>query len=533
MADESIIAGDSEPGGDGWTLGRLARDLGRRIPLYCFQKLMVTGRESIPTTSIPRGIDQRAFPIYKRYTRMGSLNMADTIVKAVTDRQHPNGFRTKGNTIQRSTEADDLSDRCGLWDTCDRVSDDVAKYGSGYLMVGLDNGETSIAYLSPWACNMNEDESAGCIYSHDPVRGAERLLLLRLVTAEDGSHDIYYRIAERAHDERTLVMPTDDDEVKRIGDTYDTDAPEYWNPGTDWEWVGEPITQGMGYALACGHIPLFRCGPEGFVSQISPHIPTILRINQGIFDRMCIVTMQAFRQRGVKGLKTTTYRKEDPQVRAGLKREGEPIDYDSLFAMSPAALWLLPENCEVWESQVTDFRPFLEAESNDIKHLATASRTPVDVLSPDVAGSAAGANLKHENLIAKVNKLNQRIGKTLAQAIRMALVADGDAQAAGRTYELSWLPPEPRDWLSLAQAYSQIKGGLPTKTIWRLVFGLNDQEIAEAEQDLQDGAFQAALASETAALDARTASQSSPTLPDSLTEVRDGVVDDGFGDFDA
>ena len=535
MADESIIADDSEPGGDGWTLGRLARDLGRRIPLYCFEKLLVLGREKIPTMSIPNGIDQRAFPVYKRYTRMGSLNMADTIVKAVTDRQQPNGFRIKGERIRLDTEADDLADSLDLWNTVDRVCDDVAKYGSGYVLVSKSkkkDNTTSILYVSPWSCNMSDAEDAGCMYSHDPVENKERLMLFRLTESETGQRSVYYRIAEREH-VRSLVAPTDEDEVQRIGDTYDTDNPEYWEPGNDWEWAGEPITQGMEYALANNHIPLYRGGPEGYVSQVSPHIPTILRIDQGIFDRMCIVTMQAFRQRAIKGLKRMTYRKTDPQVQAGMATEGQPIQYDSLFAMSPAALWLLPDDCEVWESQITDFRPFLEAESNDIKHLATASRTPVDVLSPDVAGSAAGANLKHEQLVAKVNKLNQRIGKMFSQALRMALTLNGDKQAAERTYEMTWLPPEPRDWMSLGEAYSKIKGGLPTKTIWRLVFGLNDQEMADAEQDLQDAAFQQALANETVALNAKTAEQTAGTLPDELASMPDGdMFDDGFEDSD-
>ena len=57
--------------------------------------------------------------------------------------------------------------------------------------------------------------------------------------------------------------------------------------------------------------------------------------------------------------------------------------------------------------------------------------------------------------------------------------------------------------------------------------------MADAEQDLQDAAFQQALANETVALNAKTAEQTAGTLPDELASMPDGdMFDDGFEDSD-
>lgn len=533
MADvQSVIAGDEERGGDGAVLYRLASSLGKRIPLYCFEKLLVLGLDRIPTMMVPKGVDQKSFPVYQRYLSMGSLNMSDTIIKAVTDRQKPSGFRLKGDKIEHAADADAMADRCRLKHTIDRTNDDVAKYGVGYVQVASGWGDKLIQYVHPWAASVSEDEDSGCIYQFDEVAGRERLLLYRLVRSDTGEpKSVYARVAYREQDERTLVHPDDIERVQQIGDSYNTGSEIEWNPGNDWLWESDATSRGLEYALSCGHIPLYCHGSQGFVSQISPHIPTICRINQGIFDRMCIQTMQSFRQRAVKGLKNMTYKKNDPPVRAGLKQEGDPVDFDGLFNMGPAALWLLPDGADIWESGVTDFRPFIDAVASDIKHLATSSRTPIDVLSPDVAGSAEGARLKHDNLIAKVTKLNEMAGDMYAQVIRMAMVLDGNKEAVGKQFDMVWLPPEPRDWLSLGQAYSTLKSGLPLRFIWEDVFGMNDQEIARAEQYLQDSSFQLALDSQMNNVANVTDGEQTPTISDQVQQLpRLDMVDVEEGD---
>lgn len=486
----SIVDGDDEPGGDGWTLTVLAQRLGRRIPLMCFEKLMREGRESIPTQAIPKGVDQSKYAIYKRYTMLGKINLADTIITAVTDRQRPNGFRLVSEAGEDDMKADNMYRDCHMDRTLPRLCDDVATHGQSFVAVSTGRGEQYIRRVSPWCAEMSDDGDDAIIYWYDKAQSIERIMLMRLTRDETGNPaSVYSRTAWHETDSRTLVDENDEDNVRRIGDTWETDTPAYWLPPTGWKWEGEPDTADYTWALACGHIPIIRCSSVDGRSQIFKHLATLMRISQGIFDRMCISIMQAFRQRAMKGLKKRYYRKGDPQVEAGLKRAGEKIDYSGAFEMGPASLWLLPEGCEIWESQTTDITPLVTAESSDIKHLAAASRTPLDILSPDVAGSAEGASLKREGLAFKVEQLNRLMDDAMSLAVKMALVLSGDKTAIDQRFEMVWLPTAPQDWQSAADASQKIGTRLPDRTVWREVFGMSERQMALAEQDMADATF--------------------------------------------
>lgn len=490
MADfTSIVDGDDEPGGDGWTLTLLARRLGRRVPLMCFEKLVRDGRESIPTQAIPSGVDQSKYAVYKRYLKLGKINLADVIITAVTDRQRPNGFRIVSESASEDDRVDRLYSDCRMDLTIPKIDLDVATYGQSFALVHAGAGKRFIQYVSPWCAEVLDTEDAACMYWYDEVQAREYLQLMRMLRDDSGVPSVVYsRTAYRDADQRTLVAESDDDEVLRIGNTWETENPAYWVPSSGWTWEGDANSD-YDYALMCEHLPLVQVRDADKQGQIYKHLATLMRISQGIFDRMCISIMQAFRQRAVKNLKKRYYSKSDPQVQAGLKQAGQKIDYSGVFEMGPASLWLLPEDCDIWESAVTDIRPLVEAESSDIKHLAAASRTPLDILSPDVAGSAEGASLKREGLTFKVEQANRLVNDSLSIAVRMALILAEDGDALDQEFEVAWLPAAPLDWQSAADASQKIGARLPDKTVWREVFAMNNRQIQMAEQDRSDGAF--------------------------------------------
>jgi hypothetical protein len=78
------------------------------------------------------------------------------------------------------------------------------------------------------------------------------------------------------------------------------------------------------------------------VGEFEPHLDVLDRINHMILQRMVIATMQAFRQRAIKG-DTEDMPDKDPET-------GEEIDYDDIFAADPGALWRLPKVRDMWES---------------------------------------------------------------------------------------------------------------------------------------------------------------------------------------
>lgn len=505
----------------------------------CFEKMMREGRESIPTQAIPKGVDQSKFAIYKRYTMLGKINLADVIITAVTDRQRPNGFRVASDDAGSDIPAilDDLYKSCRMDLTIPRVDLDVATYGLSYVLVSTGAGENIIQYLPPWAVSYDDHGDSACVYTWDDVNKREHLRLFRLTRDTEGTPvSVYSRTAWREADTRTLVSESDDEEVSRIGNTWETDNPEYWVPQTGWQWETSP-NHDYDHALACEHLPIVEIRDTDKQGQIYKHLATLMRISQGIFDRMCISIMQAFRQRAMKGLKKRYYRKGDPQVEAGLKRAGEKIDYSGAFEMGPASLWLLPDGCEIWESQTTDITPLVTAESSDIKHLAAASRTPLDILSPDVAGSAEGASLKREGLTFKVEQANRLVNDAISLAVKMAMLLGPKGEPIGdavdQEYEVAWLPAAPLDWQAAADASQKIGTRLPDRTVWREVFAMSNRQIALAEQDMADTTFSNALQATTTTDTAPTQDlTTADTLPLTLgtEEGTDGTDDTDAGE---
>ena len=526
MAD-SIIKSDMKPGGDGWLLTRLARSLGKKIPLMCFERLLHDGRQTVPTMNIPRGVSERDMEIYKRYTRLGRIDLASPIVKAATDRQIPEGFRRTGST-GTDTRADTMYKDSRLQLQIPRACSMVGWYGSAYWLVAKGRGRQLVQILSPWTVEMSADEDSACVYDYDEATQVETLTLLRLIRDENGDpSSIYSRRASRQRESRSLVREDDIENVTRIGDSYDFDSPQYWDPGTGWKWDQDPDTQSWSYALKVGHLPLFRQSTEDGQSLIAAHIPTLERIDTGIFDRMCIISMQAFRQRAIKGLNRTAYKESDPEVRAGLKQAGEEINYSDLFSMGPAALWILPDGADIWESQTTDTQQLVAVETADIKKLAIASNTPLDILSPDVQGSASGADLKREGLVFKVRRLNALASDALTGAVQMALVLSGFEGALSTRLEMMWAPIKISAVLEQAQAASQAKGSLPVKTQWRLIWNMTDAQIEQAEQDMMDTTFQAALSMEIDALKGSAGGQDSAPAIDDSSALQDTGADTG------
>ena len=322
--------------------------------------------------------------------------------------------------------------------------------------------------------------------------------------------DVYCHIAYNETDSRSLLDEGDEEEIYGIAND-DSKLRPTLSPTFQWDGGAESTYD---FAEKCECLPIVRMHAPGGKGQFEPHIPTLCSIDQQRFQRFCIQELQAFKQRAVSMSNMPQFYKDsDPQVRDGLAQAGDRIDYKDLFQQGPDALWLVPGDAKFWESGVTDINPLITAVASDIKHLAASSGTPLDILSPDVSGSAEGAQLKREGLVFKVEDMNARANDGFTRLMRMALEADGNS-AAGERFETVWKPINPPSQLEQAQAANYSKGILPVKTNMRRSYGMTEIEIAEAMQDLMDTQFAQAMASENAMIEGKTSQQSAGVLPD-------------------
>lgn len=497
----SLVPGDDEPDGDGLVLTRLATRLQNRIPDLCTLKTFYDGREQVPLQSVPKSATSTASAIYRRFVDICPLNLAHTIVDAVVTSQHPTGFRLVADKTMRSTEADDMWDKCGMDVRALNMFMDASLYGAAYAMVFSKGSPSYIQRLSPWTTEISDDKDSAIMYGWSEDEQVERITLYRIIRNDDGQiQKVYSRTAKHETKARTLPSDSVDDEDAVYGIAND-DSQKRPQLEAQFEWEGASSDGDWAFAVKCGCLPIVKMTTPNGKGQFESSLKTLKSIDQQRFQRLCIQEMQAFKQRWVQGDMPEYYQKNDPAVKANRARAGDKIDYSELFEMGPAALWLLPADAKIGESSITDITPIVTAASSDIKHLAGSTGTPLSILSPDTAGSAEGAKLTTRMLRLKVRDMNMRANDTFVLLLKMALTASG-SNASEERFETTWEPIDLPTELEMAEAASQVKGVIPLKTIARRFLHMTETEIAEMIQDAQDTSFLNAMSQQNAALDA-------------------------------
>lgn len=497
----SLVPGDDEPDGDGLVLTRLATRLQNRIPDLCTLKTFYDGREQVPLQSVPKSATSTASAIYRRFVDICPLNLAHTIVDAVVTSQHPTGFRLVADKTMRSTEADDMWDKCGMDVRALNMFMDASLYGAAYAMVFPKGSPSYIQRLSPWTTEISDDKDSAIVYGWSEDEQVERITLYRIIRNDDGQiQKVYSRTAKHETKARTLPSDSVDDEDTVYGIAND-DSQKRPQLEAQFEWEGASSDGDWAFAVKCGCLPIVKMTTPNGKGQFESSLKTLKSIDQQRFQRLCIQEMQAFKQRWVQGDMPEYYQKNDPAVKANRARAGDKIDYSELFEMGPAALWLLPADAKIGESSITDITPIVTAASSDIKHLAGSTGTPLSILSPDTAGSAEGAKLTTRMLRLKVRDMNMRANDTFVLLLKMALTASG-SNASEERFETTWEPIDLPTELEMAEAASQVKGVIPLKTIARRFLHMTETEIAEMIQDAQDTSFLNAMSRQSAALDA-------------------------------
>ena len=497
----SLVPGDDEPDGDGLVLTRLATRLQNRIPDLCTLKTFYDGREQVPLQSVPKSATSTASAIYRRFVDICPLNLAHTIVDAVVTSQHPTGFRLVADKTMRSTEADDMWDKCGMDVRALNMFMDASLYGAAYAMVFSKGSPSYIQRLSPWTTEISDDKDSAIVYGWSEDEQVERITLYRIIRNDDGQiQKVYSRTAKHETKARTLPSDSVDDEDAVYGIAND-DSQKRPQLEAQFEWEGASSDGDWAFAVKCGCLPIVKMTTPNGKGQFESSLKTLKSIDQQRFQRLCIQEMQAFKQRWVQGDMPEYYQKNDPAVKANRARAGDKIDYSELFEMGPAALWLLPADAKIGESSITDITPIVTAAASDIKHLAGSTGTPLSILSPDTAGSAEGAKLTTRMLRLKVRDMNMRANDTFVLLLKMALTASG-SNASEERFETTWEPIDLPTELEMAEAASQVKGVIPLKTIARRFLHMTETEIAEMIQDAQDTSFLNAMSQQNAALDA-------------------------------
>ena len=464
----------SVPYSDGWWLQRLHNQL-RHQRVEC-QKLWdrYEGNAPLPT------VNNNQAEAVRWFIGQSRTNWERLIVGAVLSRLRIRGIRT----AKDNDEGGDVAgfkiwkkSRGKLWAL------DVHKYAlamrKGYVVVGTDkDGKLLVTAEDPrqmTAITDPEDPlkviaALKLVYDDAHMEDVAKLFLLdddgnfRLLTARRKRSTLTPLVGNQFHAQAFMWDVTADGEL-------DVTEPEWLQATGEFD----------------GRCPVVVFENEDCLAEFEPHIPLLDRINQQILQRMTIATIQAFKQRAMKGLP-----KSDPKT-------GETINYDQVFTADPGAIWNIPASVEIWESGQVDLGPILLAIRDDVRDLAATSGTPLYSITPDAAnGSAEGASLQRETLTFKVEQRMDRWELEHELAAELIFRADGDVQrSTPGGIEIMWGPADRPSMSERANAIAQTSGVIPRYVQLTEVWGFDpataDRAMSMLKEDMaQDAAMAAA-----------------------------------------
>lgn len=435
--------------GPGWWLKRLMGKLESRSHDYDLLDSYYCGS----AISGPLNPSKAVRDSFRRLMQMSRTNFAELVVEAVRERMNPSGFRT-------GADSDDLGDKEAwrIWQANELDADSGLVHraslsmGDGYVIVGGKDDEIEAPLITP-------EDPREVITEQDPVRRRKTIAALKVF------HDDTVGL-----DKAIVYLPG---EVWKAIRTANDDTMLTFDAGA-WEWIDgtpERITQTK-------IVPVVRFSNRADLAgrsqaEFEPHLPILDRINYEILQRLEIATLQAFRQRGIKGIPT-----KDP--------DGNDIDYTDVFSADPGALWQLPETAEIWESGQVDLSGIRDSIRHDVQDLAAVTRTPLFYLTPDAAnGSAEGASLAREGLVFKTTDRLVQAGESWEQVMSLAFTMAGDTERASRTdMEIIWASPER---FSLAERYDAASkaqaAGVPWRSVMQDVLQFSPQQIDRMEAE--------------------------------------------------
>ncbi len=435
------------PDTPGWWLERLLKKLNdqkaRRDRLNSYYD---------NTAAIPITATKATKAAYQRLMGLAKTNYAELVVEAVRERMIPVGFRT-------GAETDDLGDKEAwrIWQAnsldadCNLVHRAKLVMGDAYVIVGGFDDTIGAPLITP-------EDPREVITEQDPRHRRRTRAALKVFTDETDGLDWAY-----------LYLPGAVFKAARKHRSGDAEALMF---SSSWEWRtdGEQIPGGV--------VPVVRFPNRANMfgeskGEFEPHLSVLDRINYGTLNRLEIVTLQAFRQRGIKGVPSTD-------------AQGNEVDYDDVFAADPGALWLLPDTAEVWESGQVDIGPLHTAARDDVLDLAAVTRTPLFYLTPDATnGSAEGASLAREGLVFKTSDRIVETSDPWEDVMSLAFLFAGDTVRASRgDMECLWASPER---FSLAERYDAASkaqaAGVPWRAVMQTVLQFSPQEIDRMEAE--------------------------------------------------
>lgn len=414
--------------------------------------------------------NNQEFSGIERLQNMSRNANAILVTSAATDRLGIVGFRSAENSsgfgdeeIQKAFDKDDMGVGAqeAQWLAC--------AYRNAYLLVDPVTKRQKVVPPTNGAVisDSSGEPTVALHLFYDRLRGLDVLeLYVRDVDSETGEATggafLFTATRETPSWSRseTGISLTD----------KDTEVPLQDGMGSNWVWWKRR-------KLDTDRIPMTPLRNKDGKNEFEDHTDIIDRINHMIFQRVVIVTMQAFRQRAVKG----NFPKNDPET-------GEEINYNEVFSPGPGTLWTIPADGEIWESTPPQYQEILEATKADTRDLASLTYTPMSYFSDSANQAAEGAESQRESYISRIEDRRRRFNSRWKRHISILMEILGDPERSEEDrIDVIWQPIRVESMNKSMASYSTAVGaGMSATTAQREVLQWTPKQIRQARNEADD-----------------------------------------------
>lgn len=434
-------------GSPGWHFKRMAAQLAKRRP-----RLEVLDAHLRGEPPLPRGVQGMSEEL-KHFQQLARANYAEMITEAVREREQLLAFRTAAaGDEDGDQQAAAIMAANGLDVESAEVHRTKAALGNSYVIIGDiddDTGEPTITAEDP----------RQVITTHDPLVQRRVTSALKMYRDAEFDQDVayVYRLGDRSESRPRATVHVAR-KASRRGAAVRGVAPDAWT----WD---EDLGGVNGQLLPFNRIPVVRFRNMRGVGEYEPHLPHLNRINFWLFQAMVIALHQAHRQRGIKSsqlLEKIDRLKNDPAFAAEMGIDATALE--TMYRSDPGAMWLLPNDAEMWESAQTALGELGGLIDNDVQRLAAVTRTPLFYMTADAAnGSAEGASLSRESLVWKAGDRIARDKQAWRMVMSTAFLFKGDEERANfAALEAIMADPERHSLAEKADAATKYKAaGVP------------------------------------------------------------------------
>lgn len=447
MLDAELV---KTPGTDEWWITRLSRSLGGRLKRVSLLESWYMGDPPLPMQELLTNIETI------RLQKLARVNLAELVVKAVLHHLEPLAFTTAAASDDNGdVEAKKIWRANDMFVNIETVFQWMLTLSESYVLVdGMMIDGQMTAIITP-------EHPSQFITEQNPARPQETIAALKIYRDDLMNRDVavlyrpgYSRVAYHEGDGTILPAPNVSDWVIS---------------STSWTF-SEETTPSL-----TSRIPVQRFINADGKGEFEKHLELLNLINHEILQKLIIITFQAFRQRAIEGMQTAD------------EETGEPFDFGDIFTSSPDSMWMLPEGAKMWESAQGDITPILQSIKDEIHNLAIVTSTPLHLFVPDAAnGSAEGAALQRETLLAKVRSAMNRVSLGLANVLSLAFEVQGDDVRSNiGEIDVKWKDPAQSSLTERAASAAQAKAaGAPWRIVMEEFLQLTPDQIRAAKLEM-------------------------------------------------